>query len=97
MDIAWPNPWRLVDDRRRAYIGGELSWELSHFPEHPLATRSFTVIAMLDAYDNAIIRLEDGEFGYVHLAWNAQQPPHFEPIGDEEALRRFLRPGTAVE
>jgi hypothetical protein len=65
--IEWPKPWRLVDDRRHTYIGGELAWELSHFPDHPLAKRSFQVVAMMDPYDNAIIQFDDGSFGYVNL------------------------------
>jgi hypothetical protein len=94
--IVWPKPWTLVDERRRAYIGGELGWELSHFPDHPLAKRTFQVIAMGDAYDNAIIQLEDGAFGYVHLPWKAA-PPHFEPIGGRAELVRFLQRGTAAD
>jgi hypothetical protein len=94
--IAWPKPWQLVDERRRTYIGGELAWELSPFPDHPLAKRTFEVIAMMDAYDNAIIRFDDGAFGYVHLPWKAESP-HFEPIGGEAELVRFLGGRTAAD
>jgi hypothetical protein len=93
--IDWPKPWQLVEERRRAYIGGELAWELSHFPDHPLAKRTFQVVAMMDAYDNAIIQFDDGgAFAYVHLPWKAQSP-HFEHIGGEAELMRFLQ-GRAV-
>ncbi len=94
--IEWPNPWKPVDERRRTYIGGELAWELSHFPDHPMAGRSFQVVAMMDAYDNAIIQFDDGAFGYVNLPWKAQSP-HFEPIGDEAELIRFLQGRTAAD
>lgn len=90
MAFEWPKPWRVVPDRWRTYIGGELSWELSHFPDHPLSGQSFTVVAMMDPYDNAIVRLEDGGFGYVRLTWG-QLPPHFEPIGYQASLSPFLR------
>jgi hypothetical protein len=94
--IEWPNPWKVVDERRRTYIGGELAWELSHFPDHPLAGRSFQVVAMMDAYENAIIQFADGAIGYVNLPWKAQSP-HFEPIGGEAELIRFLKGGTAAD
>lgn len=88
--IEWPDPWRLVNARWRQYIGGELRWELSNFPDHPLANRSFQVVAMKDPYDNAIIQFDDDSFGYVKLSWGAKSP-HFEPIGGEAQLVRFLR------
>src|SRR3954468_22386528 len=95
MAFEWPKPWRAVDERWQAYIAGELSWELSHFPDHPLSGRSFTVVAMMDLYDNAIILLDGGGFGYIHLPGKADSPP-CEPIGGEECLASFLRGGTAA-
>ena len=94
--IELPKPWRLVDDRHRKYIGGELSWELTLFPDHPLVNRSFQVVAMKDPYNNAIIQFDDDDsFGYVRLTWGAAWP-HFEPIGGEAQLFHFMRGGAAA-
>jgi hypothetical protein len=92
MVINWPKPWRPVDDRWRTYISGELSWELSHFPDHPLTNVPFEVVAMMDQYDNAVVRLGDGTFAYVLLTWRPQSP-HFEFIGGDRELLDFLRSG----
>ena len=47
---------------------------------------------MMDLYENAIVRLGDGTFAYVHLPWRAESP-HFEFIGREAELLCFLRKG----
>jgi hypothetical protein len=59
-----------------------------------LAKRTFHVIAMMDAYENAVIQLDDGAFGYVHLPWKAESP-HYEAIGGEVELVRFLQGGAS--
>jgi hypothetical protein len=90
MITNWPDPWKSIDDRHKKYIERELRWELSHFADHPLVDRSFDVVAMKDEYENAIIRFDAGDFGYVRLTWK-QEPPHYEAIGEEPELMRFLR------
>ena len=89
MITNWRDPWKSIDDRRKIYIERELRWELSHFADHPLAKRSFDVVAMKDQCENAIIRFDAGDFGYVRLTWK-QEPPRYKPIGYEPELTRFL-------
>jgi hypothetical protein len=96
MAITWFNKWHPVeDDRHRQYIEGELRWEVAHFPQHLLSGVRFRVVAALDTYDNFIIRMDDGRtYAYVHLTWK-RESPHIELIGDDEAVNRFIRVGTA--
>jgi hypothetical protein len=94
--IDWPMPWKAVDHRHGTYIGRELGWELSHFADHPLGKRSFRVVAMKDTYENAIIVLDDGAFGYVRLTWK-QESPEYEAIGGEGELMRFLKRPAAAD
>lgn len=96
VSIDWPTPWKTVEDRHAKYIGRELMWELSHFPEHPLANRPFRVLAMMDTYENAIIQLDDGGFAYVRLTWR-QASPHFERVGSDAELVPFLKGRAAAD
>ena len=94
MGNKWLNNWQPVSERHRVYIERELGWEVSLFPQHPLNGIAFRVVAALDTYHNVIITLaDDCTYGYVRLTWT-QDPPYFEPIGDEEALKSFIHRGS---
>jgi hypothetical protein len=74
MTEEWSEPWyRLTDDRQRALFEEELRKELSD--KHPLAERSFKILARRGDRDDVLLTLDGGESGRVaevHLTWSGK-------------------------
>jgi hypothetical protein len=97
MPVQWSDGWQaFTDDRRRRYIERELAWELSHYPNHPLAGARVLLVGSRNLYVDFILRLDDGRtFGHVTLAWRPD-PPLSRLVGDEAALSAYIRSSTGA-